>query len=56
MLGQKAVGFALLLISAAIFVMLLHGETLEERDATPLLFFVPLGLYLLFTKRYVISG
>lgn len=52
---QKLMGIILLIISVAIVLMALNGNTIQERDVTPLLIFVPMALYMIFSKNVVIS-
>lgn len=51
---QKLFGILFLIISAFIIFMASTGVTVEDRDCTPILFTIPLGLYLIFTKHVVI--
>lgn len=51
---QRMIGFAMLIISAVLFAVASTGTTLETKDGTPLIFTVPLGIYLLFWKEIVI--
>ena len=51
---QKAIGFLLLLISAIAIVLASHGTSLEDRDCTMVLILIPLGFWLMFTKKLII--
>lgn len=51
---QRAMGLCLLAISGLMLWLASSGTTPEQRDATALLFTIPLGLYLLTTKHLVI--
>ncbi|OUN25959.1 hypothetical protein B5G37_01655 [Pseudoflavonifractor sp. An85] len=51
---QRAMGLCLLAISSLMLWLASSGTTPEQRDATALLFTIPLGLYLLTTKHHVI--
>ena len=53
-IGQKLMGLCLLAISAVLVWMALGGVTVEERDITAVLLFLPLGLYLIFSKQILI--
>lgn len=52
---QILMGLVMLAICGFILYMASTGVTVEDRDATPVLLFGPLGLYLLFTKERVIN-
>lgn len=54
LIKQKLMGLVLIVISALIFVMASTGRTVEERDCTAVLFFLPLGIALLFSKQILI--
>jgi uncharacterized integral membrane protein len=47
---QHAIGIALVLISILIVILAAQGVTPGDRDATVVLFTLPLGLYMIFTK------
>ena len=51
---QRLLGLALLLISAAMLALASTGETPEDRDATAVLFTLPLGIYALVTKERIL--
>lgn len=51
---QKLYGLALIAISAILLYIASHGVTVESRDATAVLLILPLGLYLLFTRKIAI--
>jgi hypothetical protein len=51
MMKQKIYGLILLLICAGIVCLASQGVTMEERDMTPVLLLVPLGIYLLVSKE-----
>lgn len=51
---QRLMGLALLLLSGFVLWMCSTGVTPEDRDAGAVLLFIPLGLYMLFTKHIVI--
>lgn len=51
---QILMGIGLLIICGIIVQMARTGLTVEDRDATPVLLFGPLGLYLIFTRKKVI--
>lgn len=54
LLEQRLMGLALVLISVLLIVICSNGATVEEQDATAVLFTLPLGLYLIFTKNICI--
>lgn len=51
---QRLMGIALVLISALILILAAIGETPDEQDATIVLLTLPLGLYMIFTKDYIL--
>lgn len=51
---QKLIGVVMLLITAVIIWLASTGISVEDRDATAILVTLPLGVYLLLTKRIVI--
>lgn len=54
---QRIMGLILILISLVFLIFLIMEPTNsppECHDATALLFIVPLGLYMLFTKKYIL--
>lgn len=54
MTKQRLMGLALVAISAAILWLASTGETVEDRDATAVLITLPLGIYALVTKEYIL--
>ena len=50
---QILIGMALLAISALIIVVATQGTTMQDRDITAVVFTIPLGLFLLFTKEQI---
>lgn len=54
LLEQRMIGLLLVVLSALIMVVCAHGVTAEDQDATAILLILPLGLYLLFTKKICI--
>lgn len=52
---QKLIGLAFIAISIIVILVACNGNTIEERDATAVLLFAPLGLYLLFGKKQIIE-
>lgn len=52
---QKIFGLVLLVISIGVIILASTGKTPEDKDATAILFTVPIGLYLLFTKEIVVD-
>lgn len=51
---QKVMGLLLLLICGVVIMMASTGVNSADKDVTPILILVPLGLYLVFTKRVII--
>lgn len=52
---QRLYGLALLAISAAVLLLASTGTTPEDRDATAVLLTLPLGIYALTTKQYILN-
>lgn len=50
---QIAMGVIILVLSA---VLILLASATEEKDITPVVFLIPLGIFLIFTKNIVIQG
>ena len=51
---QRFMGVILVAIAALVVLLASTGRTDEDRDATAALFIGPLGLYMVFTKEYVL--
>ena len=51
---QRILGAVLVVISGIMLALACSGSTIEERDATAVLFTLPLGLYAIFTKEYIL--
>lgn len=51
---QRIMGAALVLLSILDLAMAAIGRTPEEQDATGALLILPLGLYMMFTKHYIL--
>lgn len=51
---QKIMGLVLLMICGVVIMMASTGANSADKDVTPILILVPLGLYLVFTKRVII--
>lgn len=51
---QKVMGLLLLLICGVVIMMASTGANSADKDVTPILILVPLGLYLVFTKHVII--
>lgn len=51
---QKIMGLVLLLICGVVIMMASTGANSADKDVTPILILVPLGLYLFFTKHVII--
>ena len=54
MTKQRLMGLALGVTSVLLLFLASTGETLEERDATAVLIILPLGMYMMVTKNYVL--
>ncbi len=54
MKDQRIIGILLVLLSIAIVILATQGTTLEDRDITPVLLTLPLGLYVLLTKKHIV--
>ena len=54
MTKQRLMGLALVVTSVLLLFLASTGETLEDRDATAVLIILPLGMYLMVTKNYVL--
>ena len=52
---QRLMGLGMVAISFAILALASTGKTPEDRDATAILFTLPLGVYMMVTKDYVLS-
>lgn len=53
---QKLYGLFFVILSIVICISCASGNTVEDRDATVVLLFLPFGLYLIFTKQICIYG
>ena len=51
---QRFLGIVLLIISAIMVLMALNGRTLEDKNCTAVLFTLPMGLLMIFSKTVVI--
>ena len=54
MIKQRLMGLGLVAISALVVLMASGGTTPEDQDATAAVLIGPLGLYMMFTKDYVL--
>lgn len=54
MIKQRLMGLALVAISAFVVVLASGGTTPEDQDATAAVLIGPLGLYMIFTKQYIL--
>ena len=54
MTKPRLMGLALVVTSVLLLFLASTGETLEERDATAVLIILPLGMYMMVTKNYVL--
>lgn len=50
-IAQKCLGFILITLSIIIIYFCAKANTVEDSDATSVLFTLPLGLYLLFSRE-----
>ena len=53
---QRFIGLMLIALSVVLMVLVSAGSTPEERDATAVLLTLPLGIYMIFTQNYILSG
>ncbi len=51
---QRICGIFLLLASVVLLVIASTGTTIENHDCTAIILFIPLGFYMLFTRKIVI--
>ncbi len=51
---QRLTGVALVVLSWLLLILAAGGGTAEDRDATAVLFLLPLGLYMIFAERYIL--
>jgi len=54
MTKQRLMGLTLVVISVLMLLLASTGETLEDRDATAVLLTLPLGVYMMVTKQYLL--
>ena len=54
MTKQRLLGLAFIAICVLIVAFAMQGTTVEDRDITPVLLFLPLGIYALITKKYIL--
>lgn len=54
LIQQKLMGLAFIAISIFCLWMASNGNTVQERDCTALILTVPVGLYLLFSRKIVV--
>ena len=54
MTKQRLMGLTLVAISVFMLFLASTGKTPEDRDATAVLFTLPLGFYMMITKQYVL--
>lgn len=52
---QKLMGLAVLASAALVVWMCYNGETPEEKDATCIVFMIPMGIALLVTNKIVLE-
>lgn len=53
MLQQRLMGLLLVVLSVVMLIVCAHGTTIEDRDGTGAFMVLPMGLYLIFTKKYL---
>lgn len=51
---QRLMGLALVVISGILLALASTGTTPEDQDATAILMTLPLGLYMIFGKTYIL--
>lgn len=54
MLQQRLMGLLLVVLSVVMLIVCAHGTTIEDRDGTGAFMVLPMGLYLIFTKKICI--
>lgn len=54
MTKQRFMGLALVVISVFMLLLASTGKMLEDRDASAVLLTLPLGVYMMVTKQYVL--
>jgi len=54
MIKQRLMGVTLVLIAGAVVALASTGTTPEDQDATAAVLIGPLGLYMIFTREYVL--
>ena len=52
---QRLLGALLVVVSGILLAIALSGTTVEEQDATAVLLTLPLGLYMMFSSKYLLS-
>lgn len=54
LLKQRILGVIVVLLSIFLFFMAIPGTTIQERDIGGAIFILPLGIYALTTKEYIL--
>ena len=52
---QRLLGALLVVVSGILLAIALRGTTVEEQDATAVLLTLPLGLYMMFSSKYLLN-
>lgn len=52
---QRLLGALLVVVSGILLAIALSGTTVEEQDATAVLLTLPLGLYMMFSSKYLLN-
>ena len=52
---QRLLGALLVVVSGIMLAIALSGTTVEERDATAVFLTLPLGLYMMFSSKYLLN-
>jgi uncharacterized membrane protein len=55
MMRQRLAGFALVVICVLCVALASQGTTTEERDVTSVVLLLPLGIYAMTTKKYIMT-
>lgn len=55
MTRQRLLGFVLVVMCVLIVALASQGSTPEERDVTPVVLLLPLGIYAMITKKYILT-
>ena len=54
MIRQRFYGLIIILLCLVFILMAMQGNTSGEKDITPVILLLPLGLYMIFSKKYLL--